>query len=121
MLGVANCYPDGLFDLGVSTHNETHYPFFTVSRKAVDVLGFIFDPAVFWADMFWRDVMVKFGRCVMVPQVHIDHDWAGHSPDAVYREGLPYKAVVEQDSAYWAGPHARAVAGAVDKLKVLQC
>lgn len=117
LLEAANRFPDGLFDLGVSTHNETHYPFFTVSRAAADVLGFVFDPTVFWGDIFWRDVMAVFGRRVMVPEVRIDHDWAGSTPDDVYREGLPHKARIEQDPAYWTGPHAGAVSAAVEKLR----
>jgi hypothetical protein len=117
LLTVANHYPNGLFDLGVSTHNEDHYPFSIVSAKAVQAIGGFCDPRVFWVDMFLRDVMAAFGRCVMVPFVRIDHDWAGNAPDDVYREGLSHKAAVEQDVTYGTMRHQVAVDSAVAKLQ----
>jgi hypothetical protein len=69
--------------------------------------------------MYLRDTMAAFGRCVMLPSVCVDHDWAGHAPDDIYREGLPYKAVVEQDPTYWTTRHQPAVADAVTRLKEL--
>jgi hypothetical protein len=120
ILQAANAYPDGLFDIGVKTHNHTHYPFSTVSKRAVDALGFIWDPRIFWGDMYLRDAMAAFGRCVPLHQVQIDHDWAGWNPDAVYEEGLKPKRRGER-ADYWATVHAPAVADAVERLKVLQC
>ena len=117
LLEVANRYPDGLFNLGSSTHNQTHYPFSTVSRSVVETLGFLWDPRIFWGDMYLRDVMAHFGRCVMVPEVRIDHDWAGHNPDPIYKETLPHKRVVEKDKSYWTGPHAIAVKDAIERLQ----
>jgi hypothetical protein len=119
ILHAANGYPDGLFDLGVNTLNHTHYPFATVSRKAVDALGFIWDPRIFWGDMYLRDAMAAFGRCVWLPHIQIDHDWAGWKPDEVYREGLQPKRRGES-AEYWPTVHAPAVADAVEKLKVLR-
>lgn len=123
MLEAANQYPDGLFDLGVSTLNETHYPFSTVSRRVVERLGFIWDPRIFWGDIYLRDVMAAFGRAVMVPFVRIDHDWAGFKPDKVYLEqlqpGESGKDILRRDPNYWSTTHARAVNDAVDKLKEL--
>ena len=117
VLAAANCYPDGLFDIGVSTHNETHFPFSIVSAQAVQTIGGFCYPRVFWVDMFLRDVMAAFGRCVMLRSVRIDHDWAGNAPDDVFREGLRHKAVVEQDTTYGATRHQVAVDNAVQKLQ----
>lgn len=111
LLGVANQYPDGVFDLGVQTHNETHFPFGVVSKKVVDTLGFLFDPRIFWGDIYLRDVMGVFGRSVMVPQVKIDHDWVGNAPDSTFIEGESARR------ANWMQQHGAAVDDAVEKLK----
>lgn len=112
ILEAANRYPDGLFDFGVSTHNEAHYPFATVSKQVVDRLGFIWDPRIFWGDIYLRDIMAFFGRCEMLPEVEIEHDWAGWHPDKVF---------VESDKTvgphYWTETHWPAVREAVEKLK----
>lgn len=112
ILDAASQFPDGLFDIGVTTHNETHYPFSIVSRKAVEAMGFIWDPRIFWGDIFLRDVMAAFGRCVMLPSVEIEHAWQGHAPD--------HPCFVPRGDAYWFGVHATAVADAVEKLLVLR-
>lgn len=111
ILAAANRYPDGLFDIGVSTHNETHYPFSIVSKKVVDHLGFLFDTRFFWGDLFLRDVMNAFGRCRMLPDVVIDHDWAGFKPDEVFDEGEVWRRTDH------AATHALVVADAVEKLR----
>jgi hypothetical protein len=120
ILAVANQFPDGLFDLGVATHNETHFPFSTVSRRAVAALGFIWDPRIFWGDIYLRDMMAYFGRAVMLPHVRIDHDWAGHRPDQVFRETRASKGRVESDPRYWCDVHAPCVQEAVERLRGLQ-
>jgi hypothetical protein len=117
VLAEANRHPDGVFDIGVTTHNETHFPFSIVSRKATERLGFLWDPRIFWGDIFLRDVMAAFGRSVMLPSVAIDHDWAGHDPDDVFRESD--KNILGRDPTYWAGTHAQAVREAVDRLRGL--
>lgn len=123
ILDVANQYPDGLFDLGVSTLNAENFPFATVSKKAVERLGFFWDPRVFWGDIFWRDVMAYFGRCFLLPAVQIDHDWAGFKPDKVYLEALmpgeSTKDAQRRDPNYWTVTHRVAVDEAVDKLRGL--
>lgn len=115
LLAEANKYPDGMFNLGVSTFNETHFPFSCVSRIAVERLGFLWDPRLAWGDVFLRDVFGAFGRCVMVPQVVIDHDWAGHAPDAVFNEGKQHE--LHGDAGYWDRVHAPAVNEAVMRLR----
>jgi len=117
ILSAANQYPDGVFDFGVSTHNETHYPFSIVSRKVTERLGFLWDPRIFWGDMYLRDVMAIFGRCVMLPAVQIDHDWAGFQPDQVFEESD--KDILGKDPTYWTCTHAQAVKDAVERLHAL--
>lgn len=115
ILAAANVFPDGLFDLGVTTHNEEHFPFSIVSRQVVKTLGFIWDPRIFWGDIFLRDVMAAFHRKVMLPIVEIEHDWAGFHPDLVFIEsdkGIP--------ANYWQDVHVPAVHEAVAKLERLR-
>lgn len=109
VLDAANRYPDGLFDFGVSTHNADHYPFSIVSRAITERLGFLWDPRVFWGDIFLRDVMAAFGRCEALPQVVIRHDWAG--------DEASQNEIYQRDPTYWTGTHARAVADAVAVLR----
>jgi hypothetical protein len=114
VLAAANLYPDGLFDIGYSTFNATHYPFSTISRKVVDHLGFFWPPQLMWGDIFWRDVMGAFGRTIMLSDVEIEHDWVGFDsePDQVFKD-----ANKVEPAGYWSGPHAIAVAEAVAKLR----
>ena len=119
LLRKANDSPDGLFNLGVTTLNADHYPFGIVSRTAVDAMGFYWDPRIFWGDIFLRDVFRALGRCVMVPDVQIDHDWAGNRPDQTFLETRQSKSLIEGSSTYWNNVHAPAVNDAVEKLKAL--
>ncbi len=120
LLRTADAYPDGLFDLGVTTHNQEHYPFSTVSAKAVKAMGYLWHPTIFWGDIFLRDVMQQFGRALMVPSVRIDHDWAGNNPDQTFREGQAKGNLGPRESNYWTEVHPRAVNEAVGKLEKLQ-
>lgn len=119
VLDAANRYPDGLFNIGVSTHNEAHYPFSVTSRKVADQLGFLWDPRIFWGDIFLRDVMEALGHLLPLPSVQIDHDWAGTHPDQTFEEGNAQR-FKSRDASYWTGVHAVAVAEAVEKLRGLQ-
>lgn len=114
ILDEANKYADGLFDIGVETMNASHFPFSIVSRKAVDALGFVYDPRIFWGDIFLRDVMAHFGRAVLLPTVCITHDWAGNRPDAVFDAAQELKTTVGTPE-YWA-QHRVFVQEAIDKL-----
>jgi hypothetical protein len=113
VLEEANKHPDGLFAIGVRTHNKDHYPFAAVSKKAVDQMGFLFDPRIFWGDLFLRDTMAAFDRCIMLPHVEIDHDWAGNRPDQVFQDGEGARR------GSWMGRHGEAVDDAVRKLREL--
>lgn len=117
ILASANQYPDGLFDLGVRTHNEGHYPFATVAKAVRDRLGHVADPQIFWVDIYLRDVMAAFGRCAMV-DVTIDHDWAGFAPDLTFSEGHRNPVAMQPD--YWTRIHPDAVSRAVTSLKEMR-
>jgi len=123
ILDVADEYPDGLFDLGVSTLNTDNFPFSIVSKKAAERMGFLWDPRVFWGDIFLRDVMSHFGRCFLLPNVQVDHDWAGFRPDKVYLEqlapGEATKDILRRNPNYWTEVHRVAVNEAVDRLRGL--
>lgn len=105
VLAEANKYPDGLFDIGLETLNTEHFPFSIISRLAHEKLGFVYDPRLFWGDIFLRDVMAGFGRAVLLPGVKVTHDWAGYTPDAVFREADGYKTSVGT-TEYWEKHHA---------------
>lgn len=121
VLSAANQHPDGVFVLGYSTFNATHYPFSTISRRVVEHVGFFWPPHVFWGDIFWRDVMGAFGRTVMLSDVEIEHRWVGFDPepDQVFRDAEPAKCVEVRDPTYWSVTHANAVAETVEKLRPL--
>lgn len=108
VLEAANRYPDGLFNFGVKAHNESHYPFSIVSRQVANRLGFLWDPRIFWGDIYLRDVMRAFGRCELLPTVEILHNWAG--------DEASQNQIYVRDPSYWHGTHARAVADAVAVL-----
>jgi len=112
VLAAANLYPDGLFNIGVQTHNAAHYPLSVVSRAAVERLGFIYDPRIFWGDIYLRDVMGRLGRQHMLPDVEIQHDWAGHAPDKTFIEGEAARRAPGNHMTH----HERAVDDAVAKL-----
>lgn len=115
LLERANQFPDGIFNLGVRTLNEDHYPFGITSRKMADALGFYWDPTIFWGDIYLRDIAAHFGRCVKVPEVEIVHDWAGNNPDQVFMESN--KDITGRDPNYWNVTHRNAVNAAIEKLK----
>ncbi len=115
ILAKANEFPDGLFNIGVSVYNEDHYPFSVISRRAAEYLGFIWDPRIFWGDIYLRDVMGTLGRLARLPDVVIDHDWIGHAPDKTFLES-------DRDlhnPQYWPVTHAQCVTDAVQKLREL--
>lgn len=117
ILHEASRFPDGVFDIGVATHNETHFPFSIVSRIVAGHLGFLWDPAIFWGDIYLRDIMAHFGRAVMLPSVKIEHDWAGFRPDKTFDESD--KNITLHDRDYWTVTHRRAVDSAVRRLEEL--
>jgi len=113
ILEVANCYPDGVFNIGVRTHNEAHFPLSLVSSAVVKRLGFIYDPRIFWGDIYLRDVMGRLQRQHLLPDVEIRHDWAGHAPDQTFIEGEGARRAPGNHMQY----HEQAVSEAVEKLR----
>lgn len=113
ILAAANQYPDGVFNIGVRTHNEGHFPLSTVSSAVVRRLGFIYDPRIFWGDIYLRDVMGQLGRQHLLPDVEIAHQWAGFSPDKTFLEGEAARRAPGNHMAH----HAQAVAEAVERLR----
>jgi hypothetical protein len=115
ILKAANHFPDGLFNIGVTTLNTDHYPFSIISKQVVEVLGFMYDPRLFWGDIFLRDVMAAFDRCILLPEVKITHDWAGFNPDVTFAEADGFKTTVGT-AEYWQR-HAVYVQEAVERLR----
>jgi len=113
ILEVANRFPDGVFNIGVKTHNVDHYPLSTVSKTVVNKLGFLFDPRIFWGDIFLRDVIGRLERNVMLEDVEIQHVWAGYAPDQTFIEGELARR------SNWMAHHVQAVDEAEAKLKEL--
>ena len=115
VLEAANQYPDGMFCLGVDVQNAKNYPFAIVSRRAVDAMGSIHDPRLFWGDVYLRDIFAAFGRAIRLDSVRIDHEWAGHSPDQTFRDAKQGESRNWND-AYWA-LHRQCVSEAVARLR----
>jgi Glycosyl transferase family 2 len=81
IIDAANKYPDGIFNIGVSTVRlEENYVFSCVSRKLVDRLGFINDERLVYSDIFLMDVAKHFGRLSKLWSVTFRHNWAGENP-----------------------------------------
>jgi hypothetical protein len=115
IIRAANNFPDGLFNLGVTTLNTSHYPFSIISRHVTKTLGFMYDPRIFWGDIFLRDTLAAFDRTVLLPEVHITHDWAGYKPDKTFAEADHFKTTVGT-TEYWQR-HGEVVREAVQKLQ----
>jgi len=117
VLEAANRYPDGLFNLGVETHNKSHFPFSIISRRAVDTMGMIHHPEIFWGDVYLRDIFQAFGRAILLPDVQIDHLWMGQTPDVVFTEAKQNDGT-HWNQSYWE-KHRRLVDASVRKLKAV--
>lgn len=115
VLAAANQFPDGLFDLGVETLNTSHFPFSIISKKVADTLGGVYDPRIFWGDIYLRDIMAFFGRTVLLPNVRVTHNWAGNLPDATFAEANDLKMSIGTPE-YWER-HRQVVQEAVTKLQ----
>ena len=119
----ANKYPDGIFNIGVSTGlNDDKFPFSIVSRHFVQKLGKINDERLLFSDIFLLDVMKHFGRAVKLPTVTFFHDWAGHGDDLTRREANhhEFQQVFANDRGDWTSEyrerHQNVVQEAIAKL-----
>jgi hypothetical protein len=101
ILDFANQYPDGLFNIGVTTGlNDDKFPFSIVSRKLTELMGLINDPRLLFSDIFLLDVARAFDRSMRITTVEIAHDWAGHSDDQTRREANEHEfSMVFADTA----------------------
>ncbi len=83
LLEEANKYADGIFNFGVNVGlNDDKFPFSIVSRKLVNILGFLNDERLLFSDVFLLDIAKYFNRAIRINSVTIFHDWAGHGADA---------------------------------------
>lgn len=114
VLAEANKYPDGLFNFGCATLNAGHFPFSIISKHVADLMGYIHDGRLIWGDLFLRDVLAAFGRAIPLPEVQIDHQWMGHTPDQVFLDAHQNDSQ-NWDEAYWAR-HREIVAAAVQRI-----
>ena len=111
----ANNFPDGIFNFGVETLNTAHYPFSIISRRVADILGGMYDPRIFWGDIYLRDVIAHFGRTVLLPEIRINHEWAGYKPDMTFAEANDMKMRIGTPE-YWER-HRQVVAEAIEKIQ----
>lgn len=78
LLRCANQFPDGIFNIGVSTGlNDNLIPFSIVSKNFKEALGYVNDERLLFSDIFLLDVMERFGRVIRLPDVMFRHNWAG--------------------------------------------
>jgi hypothetical protein len=113
LLGAANHYPDGVFNIGTYTFPAGSFPFSCVSKVAVETLGFLNDVRLVYSDIFLRDVMARFGRAVLLPRTVIQHVGVADV------DAQQTKLDIHHDAeAYWT-LHEQCVNEAVAKLEPL--
>lgn len=119
----ANKYPDGIFNIGVSTGlNDDKFPFSIVSHQLIERLGKINDERLLFSDVFLLDVAQHFGRAIRMRNVVFHHDWAGHTDDQTRREANKHEfdqvfANVHGDwSDEYRERHQRVVNEAIEKI-----
>ncbi len=114
-VAAARQFPDGLFDLGCMTYPAGVFPFSCVSKQTVERLGFLNDERLTYSDIFLRDVMARFGRAVLLPQVEIYH--IGVEQEVDDQVLMAVKLDLHRHAAdYWA-LHERCVTEAVETLR----
>lgn len=87
ILEEAHKYPDGIFNFGVNAeYNDEVFPFSIISKRFVEIMGFINDERLLYSDLFLRDVMQHFGRALYLSHIHIEHKWMGETPDQTRQE-----------------------------------
>lgn len=110
LLAAANYYPDGIFNFGFMTYPAGAFPFSCVSRQVVERLGFLNDERLLYSDIFLRDVMARFGRAILLPEIVIQHIGIASEETNAHKWGLHFNA-----ESYWA-LHNRVVEEAVKTL-----
>jgi Glycosyl transferase family 2 len=113
IIEAANQYPDGIFNIGVSTiRGEENYIFSCVSRKLVDRLGFINDERLVYSDIFLMDVAKHFNRLSKLWTVRFRHNWAGENPagmDATRADAqrVEFEMVLADATGAWSDKYRR--------------
>ena len=75
-------FPDGIFNIGVDTvNNNPNFVFPCQSRRQVELFGFFYDPRLIYTDIWLRDALGPLGKLHRVPDVVIEHQWAGMSTE----------------------------------------
>lgn len=115
----AKRYPDGVFDLGVSTvQADDQFCFPCTSRRILELLGGIHDERLLFNDLWLRDVLEFFGRAVRVSEITIEHDWCGNHPDRTWNERQVECVATMKASPSYAALHLACVMEAVDRLRI---
>jgi hypothetical protein len=124
ILQEANKYPDGIFNFGVNVGlNDDKFPFSIVSKKLLDILGFINDERLLFSDIFLLDLTKHFNRAIRINSVTIFHDWAGHGKDETRIDANKHEfAIVFKDKeGNWTDSyrvlHDSVVNEAINKIK----
>ena len=132
---VASRYPDGIFDIGVNTVLNPHiFPFYIVSKRWLDLVGYIQDTRLIWQSKYVKHVADALGRSVYIAEVIIEHEWAGFVDDdatradsekwikeIVLKDPNSHLHVAEASPDEWRDDYKQlydeAVAEAIEKLK----
>ena len=123
ILEEANKYPDGIFNIGIDTGlNIDKFPFSIVSRRIIDILGFLNDERLLFSDVFLLDLARHFNRAITLLSVRIFHDWAGHVADETRHDANKHEMniVFKDIEGNWTNEykalHDKAVAEAIEKI-----
>jgi len=119
----ATGYPDGIFDIGVNAIlNPQYFVFPIVSRRWVEILGYIHDERLLFQGKFVRDVADALDRAIFLPSVIVHHDWGGFANDETSIEAQRWmKKIVLDNAGRWRKEyqehHDRVVAEVVERLR----
>lgn len=120
---VAAHYGDGIFDIGVnSVLNPQGFVFSIISRRWVEIVGYFYDARLLFSDRILKDASDAFGRSTYVPEVIVEHDYAGWQGDATNAEAQEWmRKIVYDASGKWRDEykklHDQVVAEVVQKLQ----
>jgi len=123
VIEAANRYPDGIFNIGISTElAEEAWAFPCVSRKLVQQLGFITDECLAYPDIFLLDIAKHFGRSIKLSTVSFRYDCTNldHDSAPVDSQRLECKSLSVNSARAWTEQHRnlhdRVVAEAVSRI-----
>ena len=119
---IAVHYTDGIFDIGVnSILNAQFFVFSIVSRQWFDIVGYLINTRILWWGKFFKDISDAFGRSPYVPEIVVEHDWAGYYSDVTNAEAQKWLSEIVLDASGWRDEyqrlHDKAVAEVIEKLK----